>query len=199
MDIQELKLLGAAGEGSEVFQPLDADGNYLDPYTWYSAEMASYFGGTKEGWYDSNGTLVTLSLGLGNGFYISIDVPASGYEAIKVQTSGSVRLTALAKTLYSGYNITGNSSPIVQDIQNFKLKGAPGEGSEVLQPLDSAGNYLDPYTWYSAEMASYFGGTTAGWYDSNGTLVVMPLDPGKGIFISVASDVEIEIPASVNQ
>ncbi len=201
IDIQELKLIGAIGDGSETIQPIGVKGNYVgDPYTWYSKENASLFGGTKAGWYDSSANLIEFPLVLGNSVYISVTTPADGYDAIKIQTSGGVKLTAIPKTLSAGINIVGNSSPTSQDIQAFKLKYAIGDGSETIQPIGTKGNYVgDPYTWYSEENASLFGGTKAGWYDSSANLVELPYAPGQGIYISVVSDVEIEIPAATSK
>lgn len=146
-DLQDVKIQGSDGWGTEAIFILDENGLITDQsYSWQCPDMT---GEEDFCWVDdSTGAKATTLLVPGQGMYIYADT-----EGLCMVSSGSVNLGQYSKSLVMGYNITGNFSPVDIDLQDAKIVGSDGWGTEAIFVLDENGIITDQsYSWQCPDM-----------------------------------------------
>ena len=190
LDIQDLKLQGVPGDGSDVIWVLDSDGIVTgDTYYWFSKEIT---GAETDFWSADGETPLKRPIVSGEGFYVYTES-----EEASVMVSGSVKIGNYSKNLIPGYNLTGNFSPIAQNIQNLTLSGVPGDGSDVIWVLDSDGIVTgETYYWFSKDVT---GADKDFWSADGETPLDLTFEPGEGIYLyTEATDAVINLPAVIS-
>ena len=189
LDIQDLKLQGVPGDGSDVIWVLDSDGIVTgDTYYWFSKEIT---GAATDFWSADGETPLKRPIVSGEGFYVYTES-----EEASVMVSGSVKIGNYSKNLIPGYNLTGNFSPIAQNIQNLTLSGVPGDGSDVIWVLDSDGIVTgETYYWFSKDVT---GADKDFWSADGENPLDLTFEPGEGIYLyTEATDAKINLPAVI--
>ena len=179
--IQDIKLDGAMGMGTETIQFIDADGNTLESYTYFDAMIMGV-----TGWYDNSSQLATRLIDPAESFLVSNDAGSYTIQvAGKVDYDGVPALEGLA-----GFTSIGNMTPVAQGIQEFALTGAMGMGTETLQFVDENGNSPESYIWFDAMIMG-----VTGWYDSSSLLADREIGAGEGFMIgNDAGNYTIAVP-----
>ena len=189
LDIQDIKLQGVPGDGSDVIWVLDSDGIVTgDTYYWFSKEIT---GAATDFWSADGETPLKRTIVSGEGFYVYTES-----EEASVMVSGSVKIGNYSKNLIPGYNLTGNFSPIAQNIQNLTLSGVPGDGSDVIWVLDSDGIVTgETYYWFSKDVT---GADKDFWSADGENPLDLTFEPGEGIYLyTEATDAKINLPAVI--
>ena len=189
-DIQQVKLINCAGDGSEMIVGYDKDACLNDKYYFYYTEAGSSGEYTIEGWYDADddsAPVKNLTMPLGTGLYLAC------YDTgVAVQYSGEVPTFHQTNDLYcAGYNMIGNSTPVTIDLQDIKLVGCSGDGSEMIVGYDKDACLSDKYYFYYTEAGSSGEYTIEGWYDADDDSAPVKgfrLAPGEGVYLCCYDD-----------
>lgn len=183
-----LKSTGAAWEtspaglakGQLYVRKIDSEGAYGDQYYYISV-------GNK-GWSDVNGTAISrgdMLLKKGEGLIVYFK--KTGATTCLFQYSGEVEINDTSSVLATGYNFTGNTTPVnvdLKDVQVKKLNGSEWEtspagiakGQLYIRKIDSEGAYGDMYYYISVG--------SKGWSDKDGNAISKEsfiLNPGEGV------------------
>ncbi len=203
LDLQDIRLEGSSGDGTDFIQVITPDAQLGDKYYWMTTEGADWL--DQDGWYgfDQETLLVgdrKVELTLGQGFYITVQK-----TGVKVITSGAVRLTSLGYPLNGNgqYTIVGNATPVDLDIQKLKLEGASGDGMDFIQVITPDAKLGDKYYWMTTKGADWL--EQDGWYEfdqetflceDNENAVTMKA--GEGFYITVQNTgVKLMLPSAV--
>ena len=185
MNLQNFKLgASAAGDGTEVIQFLDGEGQNSETWTWLNANSDM-----EEGWYDFNTWApITANIHPGVGYLMNVSAE------VEMLVAGQVKKGKTTVTIPSGFSIYGNNTPANINLQNIKLgASAAGDGTEVIQFLDGEGQNTETWTWLNANSDM-----EEGWYDFN---TWAPIDytvkAGEAFLLNVTADVEMEIPTAL--
>jgi len=174
----------AAGDGTEVIQVLDTEGLVPATYVWLNENM-----GMDPGWYDNDTWApVTAKIPAGNGFLMSANA------AMAITTSGEVAGQDTVVTFPAGYSVLGNCSPVDLDIQKMTLPAtAAGDGTEVIQVLDTEGLVPATYVWLNENM-----GQDPGWYDNDTWApITATVKAGEAFLFSANADTTLTIPSAI--
>ena len=185
MNLQNFKLgTGAAGDGTEVIQFLDSEGQNTQTWTWLNSNS-----GMDDGWYDFNTwEAVSTSMMPGVGYLMNVSAD------VEMLVSGQVNGSKTTVTIPSGFSIYGNNTPSDIDLQSIKLgANAAGDGTEVIQFIDAEGQNTQTWTWLNANS-----GMDDGWYDFNTWEPInYTVKAGEAFLLNVTADVVMEIPAAL--
>jgi len=179
--IQDIKLNGAMGMGTETIQFIDADGNTLESYTYFDEMIMGV-----TGWYDNSSMLADRLIDPAESFLVSNDAGSYTIQVVgEVDYEGVPALDGLA-----GFTSVGNMTPIAKGIQKFALTGAMGMGTETLQFVDENGNSPESYIWFDEMIMG-----VTGWYDSSSLLADREIGAGEGFMIgNDAGNYTIAVP-----
>ena len=183
LDIQDIKLQGVPGEGSDLIWVLSTEGQATgDTYYWFSDDILPV-----AGWSEDGENMLERELVSGEAFYFYTET-----EGAKALVSGQVHLGDFEKELEVGYNLTGNFTPIARDIQTIKIEGVPGEGSDLVWVLNAEGQATgDTYYWFSDDILP-----TPGWSEDGEDMMTKEIEPGEGLyFYTETAGAKIKIPA----
>ena len=190
INLQDIKLDATTAESwSDNIQILDEGGATIATYGYATAEESGF---AKDGWLDEEGNYaenVTVPYGAG----ILID---SANDSV-VTFSGQVSDTASKIEGVSGFNFTGNNTPVEIDIQDIKLDATKAESwSDNLQILDEGGATIATYGFATAEESGF---EKDGWLDGDGNYAEnVKIQPGQGVLIDLANEgTIITIPAAL--
>lgn len=191
MNLQDLQLINAAGDGTENIVLIDNDGMTQGQYSWFSDEQT---GEGKDGWFDMDAwAFYDVDIENGQGFYIY-----TKKMGVKIQSSGAVKLEPYSKTLKMGYNIVGNCSPVAINIQDVKLVDAKGDGTESIISIDSEGMTQGQFSWFSDEQT---GEGKDGWFDMDAwDFYDFEIAAGEGLYVYAKKDgVKLTIPSAITK
>ena len=185
MDLQNFKLgPNAAGDGTEMIQFLNDEGQCPEMWIWLNANM-----GMDEGWYDFN-TWEPITKTI---------VPAVGYlmnvsASVDMLVAGQVKTDKTTVTIPTGFSVFGNNTPVDVDIQSIKLgEAALGDGTEMIQFLNNEGQCTEMWIWLNANM-----GMEEGWYDFNTwEPIEYTVKAGEAFLMNVTAPVEMTIPSAL--
>ena len=185
MDLQNFKLgPNAAGDGTEMIQFLNDEGQCPEMWIWLNANM-----GMDEGWYDFN-TWEPITKTI---------VPAVGYlmnvsASVDMLVAGQVKTDKTTVTIPTGFSVFGNNTPVDVDIQSIKLgEAALGDGTEMIQFLNNEGQCTEMWIWLNANM-----GMEEGWYDFNTWQPIeYTVKAGEAFLMNVTAPVEMTIPSAL--
>ena len=101
------------------------------------------------------------------------------------------------KTVTEGFSLTTPTFTDVgvdaYDLQNMKLVDAAGDGTEVIQVLNSAGVNNESWAWLNANV-----GMEDGWYDElTWEPITATIDPGEAFLMNIGADVNMEVPSAL--
>ena len=185
LDLQNFKLSdSAAGDGTEMIQFLDENGQCTEMWVWLNANA-----GQEPGWYD-NTTWAPIKKTI---------LPAVGYlmnigADVDIVISGQVKTGTTTVSLPAGFSVRGNSTPVDVSIQAIKLAdSAAGDGTEMIQFLDENGQCTEMWVWLNANA-----GQEPGWYDNT---TWEPIDysvkAGEAFLINTSAPVDMIIPSAL--
>ncbi len=121
------------------------------------------------------------------GYYNTV-VPAHGYAFV-------------ANQLLNGSDSAKTNNDLNVALSSGLISDPAGINNTVLYYW-SGGNFSSIFQYFNtADAASYWGGSSAGWYDGNGNISTVPFNPGSGHFLYNASSVPLTntIVGTVNQ
>lgn len=178
MTIQDVKLVGAAGDGTETMLVLNSNGNVEAEYAWLSVDQTGY---EADMWCDSiTWDPANAPVAYGQGFYIY-----TMSSTVKAMSAGAVAAVDNKFGIGVGYNLSGNATPKNLSIQELTLSGASGDGTETMLVLNSNGNVEAEYTWLSVDQTGY---ESDMWCDSiTWDPISSELPAGQGVYIYSAN------------
>ena len=183
LDLQNFKLAStAAGDGTEMIQFLDADGQNTEIWVWLNENA-----GQTPGWYDFYTWAPiekTVSSAVGYLMNVSADVDIS--------ISGQVKSGTTTVSLPAGFSVRGNCTPTDIDVQSIKLADtAAGDGTEMIQFLDADGQNTEIWIWLNENA-----GQTPGWYDFyTWAPIEYTVKAGEAFLINTSAPVDMIIPS----
>lgn len=181
--LQNFKLVGSAGDGTETIQVIEADGSCNTAYQWLTEENS----GMPDGWYDENWAPVENTIVPGLGFLMNVGAD------VEAQFAGQVKVGNLQVTIPAGFTVVGNSLPVDISIQDMKLTTCLGDGTETIQVIELDGSCNTAYQWLTEENS----GMPDGWYDENWSAVTLEVKAGTAFLFNVGSEAVLDIPAVV--
>ena len=190
LDIQDIKLQNSAGDGTDVIWVLDEGGIVTgETYYWLSKDFT---GLESDCWSADGATAMSLEITSGQGFYVYTDASDAS-----ILVSGQVKIGEYSESLQAGYNLTGNFSPVELSIQNVKLSGVPGDGTDVIWVLDAGGIVTgETYYWLSKD---FTGLESDCWSADGATAMEKVLQPGEGLYLYTDSTTAtISLPAVIS-
>ncbi len=185
LDLQNFKLAdNAAGDGTEMIQFLDEEGQCTEMWVWLNANA-----GMEPGWYD-NTTWAPIEKTI---------VPAVGYlmnigADVDIVISGQVKSGTTTISIPAGFSVRGNNTPVDIDLQTIKLADtAAGDGTEMIQFLDADGQCTEMWVWLNANA-----GMEPGWYDNTTWAEIeYTVKAGEAFLINTAAAVDMTIPSAL--
>lgn len=187
LNLQDIKVVGSEGWGTEMIYVLDENGLITEEcYTWNCPDN----GYDTWCWADANGAVADVELTSGTGFYLYADS-----DGLAMQCSGQVKVGEYSKNLIAGYNITGNFSPVDLDIQDLTIENSEGWGTEMIYVLDENGLLTDDcYTWNCPDN----GYDTWCWADADGAVAEKTVKAGEGLYLYADSEgLVLKLPAVI--
>lgn len=191
IDLQDIKISGEnVTDSVDNLQLLDEGGATTATYYYMTAGTS---GLEADGWVDfDNWELVSGSVPYGASVLLD-----SANADVTITFAGSVSTADTLVESVSGFNFTGNNTPIAIDIQDLTISGANVTDSvDNLQILDEGGATVATYYYMTAATS---GLEADGWVDfDNWALADVTLEPGQGVLIDTANDgVSIVIPSAL--
>ena len=194
-DIQDLKLVGSGGWGTETFAiweglPITVDGT---EFLWVGTEWDQETGSIaiKGEWQNYDTTPAVFSIPGGQAVAINAD------PSIGVQNAGQVPMEKVEFTLAEGNNFTGNPFPATLDIQNIKIVGSGGWGTETFAIWEGLPITVDgtEFLWVGTEWDQETGSIAVKgeWQNYDTTPAVFSLDPYQGCVINGVAGLKVEI------
>ena len=165
------------GDGSYEIQTIKTTGETDEIFSYKTTHEDSV---AVNGWYNSDGTLATKKLTLGEGLWYYSYWPNSS-----MLFSGQVEMNAVDMPLCEdGFGVTGVARPADIDIQDIlpisDEAGADiGDGSYEIQTIKSTGETDVIYAYKTTHEDSV---PKNGWYTSDGELAVKTLKAGEGLW-----------------
>ena len=185
IDLQNFKLsANAAGDGTEVIQFLDDQGQCTQIWIWLNGNV-----GYEEGWYDFyTWEPITQKINPGVGYLMNVGAD------VDIITSGQVKAEDTVVTIPAGFSVHGNNTPTDINLQTMKLGAtAAGDGTEVIQFLDDQGQCTQIWIWLNGNV-----GYEEGWYDFyTWEPISYTVKAGEAFLLNVVSDVEMTIPSAL--
>ena len=192
-DIQDLKLVGSGGWGTEIFSiweglPTVVDGT---SFMWVGTEWDENFAVAIKGeWQNGDTTPAVFSIPGGQAVTINAD------PSIGIENAGQVPTEKVEFTLADGNNFTGNPFPADLDIQNIKIIGSGGWGTEVFSVWEGIPTVVDgsSFMWVGTEWDENFTIATKGeWQSGDTSTAEFTLAPYQGCVINGAAGLKVEI------
>ena len=183
IDIQSIKVNGE-GVGAETLQLVTAGGNVGDVYQWLLGE---YNNDGVDGWCNDEFDLIK-NVTLKKGESAIIDVP----DVMDVTTSGEVETKDYTFKTVVGTLASGNFTYNKIDIQQVKLEGSEGFGSETIQFVTPGGNVGNVYQWLLGE---YNNDGVDGWCDDEFNIVHLDIEPGDGFLLDSSGIFTVSLPS----
>ena len=195
-DIQDIKLVGSGGWGSETFQiweglPSVVDGTF---FMWVGTEWnEDYSVAIKGEWQKDDTSTAVFSIPGGQAVTINSE------PGIGIENAGQVPVEKVEFTLAEGNNFTGNPFPATLDIQNIKIVGSGGWGTETFQIWEGLPSVVDGtfFMWVGTEWNEDYSVAIKGeWQKDDTSTAVFSLDPYQGCVINGSAGLKVEITPS---
>ena len=191
INLQDIKISGDnVTDSADNIQILDEGGATTATYIYMTAETSAL---EADGWVDGDNwclTDVTIPYGAG----ILLD---TANEEVAVTFAGQVSTADSTITSVSGFNFTGNNTPVAVNIQDILVTGENvTDSADNIQILDEGGATIATYIYMTKETS---GLEADGWVDGdNWCLADVTIEPGQGILVDTANEgVTINIPAAL--
>lgn len=184
LNLQNFRLSDtAAGDGTEMIQFLDAEGQNTEIWVWLNENA-----GQTPGWYDFN-TWAPIEKTVDTAVGYLMNVSAT----VDISISGQVKKGSATVSIPAGFSVRGNSTPTDIDIQSIKLADtAAGDGTEMIQFLDAEGQNTEIWIWLNENA-----GQTPGWYDFNTWAPIeYTVKAGEAFLINTSAPVDMIIPSA---
>ncbi len=176
-------------DSSDNIQILDEGGATVSQYIYMTAATSAL---SADGWVDGDlWALTDATVPYGAG--ILLDTANAG---VTVTFAGQVATTDSEIKSVSGFNFTGNNSPVSINVQDITVSGDVTDSSDNIQILDEGGATIAQYIYMTAATS---GLAADGWVDGDAwALADVSLEPGQGILVDTANaDVSIVIPSAL--
>lgn len=156
---------------------------------WVGLEWDENMVATKGEWQDYFGQPAVFSIPGGQ------SVTISATSGIGVQAAGQVPEDAVEFTMADGNNFTGNPFPAELDIQNIKLIGSGGWGTELFSVWEGLPIVVEgsEFIWVGLEWDENMVATKGEWQDYFGQSADFKLKPFQGCVINGTAGLKIEI------
>ena len=192
-DIQDIKLVGSGGWGTEIFSVWEGLPTAVEgaEFYWMGTEWDESFSvATKGEWQDAVGGKAVFSIPQGQAVVISAT------EGINFQTAGQVPAEKVTFTTIDQNNFTGNPFPASIDIQNIKIAGSGGWGTEIFSVWEGLPTAVEgaEFYWMGTEWDESFSVATKGeWQDAVGGKAEYSIAPNQGVVINASAGLTVEI------
>ena len=194
-DVQDIKLVGSQGYGTEFFNVWEGLPTAVEgvDFMWVGTAWDEQTGLATDGYWMDMSTYGEAIFSVPQGQAVVINAT----EGIGIRNAGQVPTEKVTFTAVGGNNFTGNPFPAVIDVQNIKLVGSTGYGTEffnVWEGLPTAVEGVD-FMWVGTAWDEQTGLATDGYWMDMGTYgeAVYTIQPNQGVVINAAAGMTIEI------
>lgn len=192
-DIQDIKLTGSGGWGTEFFSIWEGVPTVVGgtEFIWVGTEWNEDFSVAISGeWQNDMSESAVFSIPGGQAVTINGDM------SIGIQNAGEVPTGKVEFTMADGNNFTGNPFPTELDIQNIKISGSGGWGTEFFSVWEGVPTVVagSEFIWVGTEWNEDFTVALVGeWQNDMSETADFSLDPYQGCVINGTAGLKVEI------